>query len=175
MNDDFIKKKLRAKDKTAFESVFTYYYSGLCAFSNHLIDDRDAAEDLVQDFFANFWKQCSGYEIKGSIKSFLFQSIRNSSLDYLKHRKVVGKYKEQYRFASELATEPFEYAQDELQEIINKAIEKLAPRCREIFLMSRFNGFSNQEIAEKLEISKRTVELQISKAIKSLKEVLSSY
>lgn len=172
MNDSYIRKKLQAKDRTAFEWVFTYYYAGLCAFAYQLVSDRVVAEDLVQDFFVRLWKKCDSYEIRGSVKSFLFQSVRNSCLDHLKHRKVVSSFEQDYRYAAEESIDSISFAREELEALVRRALDQLPPRCREIFVLSRFEDLSNQEIADRLGISKRTVEVQISKALKLLKELL---
>jgi len=175
MDDKFIIERLHAQDKKIFDTVFTYYYSGLCAFVYQYINDRDAVEDLVQDFFVKFWTENQSLEITGSLKAYLFSSVKNSALDYLKHQQVKTKYKDQFLATNEITCESHEYAESELMEIIDQQLLKLPPRCREIFTLSRFKGISNKEIAESLNISKRTVELQISNALKALKKALADY
>lgn len=175
MDDFFIKEKLKSQDKSVFDAVFTYYYSGLCAFSNHFVNNKDVAEDLVQDFFVHFWTNCPDIAITGSLKSYFFTSVKNKSLDYLKHQKVKLQHKDLSLSSHEEINESDVYTETELLEIIEKKITKLPPRCREIFILSRFKGKTNKEISELLHISKRTVELQISNALKVLKKELSNY
>lgn len=175
MEDKFIIDRLRAQDKKIFDAVFTYYYSGLCAFVYQYINDRDTVEDLVQDFFVKFWADSQRIEITGSLKAYLFSALRNSALDYLKHQQVKARFKDQYLATGDITSESYEYAESELMEIIDQQLLKLPPRCREIFTLSRFRGISNKEIAESLKISKRTVELQISNALKALKKALADY
>jgi len=160
-----------------FDYVFNYYYSGLCAFSMHYLNDKEAVEDLVQDFFVSLWIESPNLQIKVSLKSYLFTSIKNRCLDSLKHRKVKEKYRDFILFGSdntEMSVD-FYLAETELRQAIQNSMAKLPPRCREIFEYSRFSGFSNQEISDKLGISKRTVELQISNSLKVLRMELAEF
>jgi RNA polymerase sigma-70 factor (ECF subfamily) len=175
MDDHFIKERLKSQDKSVFDSIFSYYYSGLCAFSYQFVQNRDVAEDLVQEFFVRFWTDCPSIEITGSLKSYFFTSVKNKSLDYLKHLQVRSKHKENYLSEQEVFSEFMEYAETELMDLIELELKKLQPRCQEIFRMSRFKGISNKEIAESLNLSQRTVELQISNALKVLKKELKNY
>ena len=174
MDDNYIKKRLQSQDKIAFDFVFTYYYSGLCLFVNQYVQDRDIAEDLVQDFFIHFWIDCPNINISGSLKSYFFSAVKNRSLDYIKHLEVEKQYKEHILSKSGEPSESYEYAETELMELIKIGLQKVQPRCREIFVLSRFKGKSNNEIAGVYKISQRTVELQISNALKVLKKELAN-
>lgn len=141
------------------------------------LNDKESVEDLVQDFFVTLWMDGPRLQIRGSLKSYFFTSVKNRCLDELKHRKVSGKYKKYLLFGSD-SFEPsvdFCIAETELRQAIEASMAKLPPRCREIFEYSRFNGLTNQEIADKLGISKRTVELQISNSLKILKLELAEF
>jgi RNA polymerase sigma-70 factor, ECF subfamily len=173
MDDGFIKQRLKKQDRVIFESVFTYYYSGLCAFARQFVQNRELAEDLVQDFFVEFWTDCPDLEIAGSVKNYFFTAIKNRSLDHLKHLQVRARHNNYIHAVQNIRTESFTYAESELNEIIERAMKQLQPRCRQIFEMSRFKGLSNKKIAESLNISQRTVELQISKALKVMRQALS--
>ncbi|MBL7111517.1 MAG: RNA polymerase sigma-70 factor [Bacteroidales bacterium] len=175
MDENYIKKKLQSQDKIVFDYVFTYYYSGLCAFVNHFVHDRDVSEDLVQDFFVHFWIDCPKIEISGSLKSYFFSAVKNKTSDYFKHVKVKNHYKDHILSKQVVKTEASEYAEVELMALIKKGLKKLQPRCREIFVLSRFNGKSNKEISEFFKISQRTVELQISNALKILRIELADF
>ncbi|MDX9882224.1 MAG: RNA polymerase sigma-70 factor [Prolixibacteraceae bacterium] len=177
MDEKYLIAGLRNKDKIVFDFIFTYYYSGLCTYSLKFIQEKDTVEDIVQDFFVSLWLKSSQLVISGSVRSYLFTSVRNRCLDYLKHSRVKEKYG---REALRSGTLPDEnnfdlYVETELREAISAGLEKLPPRCREIFEMSRFKGMKNQEIAEKLNISKRTVELQISLSLKTLRFELKDF
>jgi RNA polymerase sigma-70 factor (ECF subfamily) len=141
------------------------------------IDDRNFVEDLVQDFFVYLWVEAPKIGIKFSLKSYLFTSIKNRCLDYQKHHKITEKYRAYLLFSSEKddnSTEHF-FAESELRHAIHASLAKPPPRCREIFENSRLNGLSNQEISDKLGISKRTVELQMSNGLKILRKELAEF
>lgn len=141
------------------------------------IHDHKACEDLVQDFFVSLWIEAANLQIRSSLKSYLFAGAKNRCLDFRKHQKVTEKYKEFFLFSADCENNTTEqyFAESELRQVIQKCIEKLSPRCQEIFKLSRLNGLSNQEISEKLGISKRTVELQISNSLKILRKELVGY
>jgi RNA polymerase sigma-70 factor, ECF subfamily len=165
------------KDKAIFDYVFNYYYSSLCAYSMQYLNDHDAVEDLVQDFFVSLWIGANNLQIRTSLKSYLFTGVKNRCLDILRHQKVFEKYKSYSMFSSETEDRSADhyFAESELRQAIQKSLQKLPPRGREIFELSRSQGMSNQEISEKLGISKRTVELQISNSLKILRKELIEY
>ncbi|WP_372775823.1 RNA polymerase sigma-70 factor [Mangrovibacterium sp.] len=177
MEDKYIISELNKKNKIVFDFVFNHYYSGLCAFVNRWVEDRDVAEDLVQDFFFKIWVGKTTLEINTSLKSYFFASLKHRSINYMKHVKVKEEYGRHFKDNHKRVNESliWEFTEPELVEIIDCAINKLPPRCREIFLLSRFEGVDNQRIAEELGISKRTVELQISNALKQLRIDLKDY
>ncbi len=169
--------RLRAGDQTAFELLFHHYYPGLVLFSSQFTTDRNEAEEIVQDFFVKFWQKHHQISLTDSLKAYFFLSVKNSSLNFLKHRKVEEKYIQQMMKLSDryLAYDPDLYIDSELQEKLKSAIDLLPEKCREIFTMSRIKGLKNDEIADQLNLSKRTVETQISKALKILRHELKDY
>lgn len=177
LKDQFIIEGLERREKLVFDYIFNYYYSSLCAFSLQYIDDRKSVEDLVQDFFVYLWVEAPKLKIKSSLKSYLFTAIKNRCLDYQKHRKITEKYRNFILFSTDKDDNSAEhfFAESELRQAIQTSLGKLPPRCREIFEYSRLYGLSNQEISDKLEISKRTVELQISNALKILRKELAEF
>jgi RNA polymerase sigma-70 factor (ECF subfamily) len=177
LKDQIIIEGLKRRDKVIFDYLFNYYYSSLCAFSIQYIDNRDAVEDLVQDFFIYLWVDAPQLNIKTSLKSYLFTAIKNRCLDYQKHHKIIEKYRTFILFSTEKESDDTEhfFAESELRQAIQVSLAKLPPRCREIFEYSRFYGLSNQEISDKVGISKRTVELQISNALKILRKELAEF
>lgn len=160
-----------------FDYVFNYYYSSLCAFSMQYLNDRDAVEDLVQDFFVALWVDAPKLQIRTSLKTYLFAAVKNRCLDFQKHLKVVRKHQTYLLYSSgeEDNLSDHLFAESELRHAIQTSLEKLPSRCREIFELSRFQGFKNEEIAVQLGLSKRTVELQISNALKVLRKELVAY
>lgn len=177
LDEQFLINGLKDKNKVVFDFVFTFYYSGLCAFANRYVDNHEVAEDLVQDVFVRLWLSDGFLQVNTSLKSFLFTCTKNRALDYIKHESIKGKYAKRFKKGTEviLPDEMWEFAESELREIIHTALQQLPPRTHEIFELSRFKGISNDEIAEQLQISKRTVEVQISNALKILRKELKDY
>ncbi len=177
LNEKYLITGLKTKNKVIFDFIFNFYYSGLCAYARKWIGSAEIAEDLVQDFFVRLWTNSQKLEITSSLKSYLFTSVKNTALNHLKHAKIRELYAIQMmQSASENeGSANWEFTESELTEIIEKGMAKLPPRCREIFILNRFNGKDNREIAEMLGISKRTVELQISNALRILRIELKDY
>lgn len=177
MNEATLINGLKQKDKMIFDFVFNFYYSSLCSYAIQFTKDAQQAEDLVQDFFFSLWLNASKIEIKSSLKAYIFSSIKNRCLNFEKHKKVVQKHQNLLSSAQTEfdTTTEYYYAESELRAILEKGLDKLPARCREIFELSRGKGLSNQEIADKLQLSKRTVELQISNALKILHKELSDF
>lgn len=169
--------RLKYGDQTAFELLFHFYYPGLVMFSTQFTADRNEAEEIVQDFFVRFWQRHDQISLTDSLKSFFFLSVKNSSLNFLKHKKVEEKYIRKMTEMADrhLAYDPDLYVDSELQEKVKQAIDLLPEKCREVFMMSRLRGMRNDDIATELNISKRTVETQISKALKVLRVELKDY
>lgn len=169
--------RLKYGDQTAFELLFHFYYPGLVMFSTQFTTDRNEAEEIVQDFFVRFWQRHEQVTLTDSLKGYFFLSIKNSSLNFLKHKKVEEKYirKMTEMAGRHLAYDPDLYVDSELQEKVKQAIDLLPEKCREVFVMSRIRGMRNDDIATELNISKRTVETQISKALKVLRVELKDY
>lgn len=160
----------------AFETLFYRYYSFLCAYASKMLDDRDVAEEIVQDLFVEIWEKRAQLIIETSIKSYLFQSVRNRCLNLIQHHKIRTKYAE--RLLSETAhsvSVDEVYVEFDLAEKIEDAIGSLPEKRQEIFRLSREEGLKYREIAEKLNISIKTVETQMSLAIKTLRERLKEY
>jgi len=177
LKEALIIEGLKRRDKVVFDYVFNYYYSGLCVFSMHYLKDKEAVEDLVQDFFVGLWIQGNQLQINISLKSYLFTSVKNRCLDNLKHRKVCERYQKFLLFGytdSELSVERY-FAESELRQAIQAAMSKLPTRTREIFESSRNNNLTNEEISKKYGISKRTVEIQISNSLKILRQELADF
>lgn len=177
MKDLLLIDGLGRRDKVIFDYIFNYYYSSLCAFAMQYLHNREAVEDLVQDFFVTVWLEAPRMHVTTSLKSYLFAGVKNRCLDFQKHHKVTEKYKAFILFAAENEDDSFDhyFAESELRLAIEKSMTKLPPRCREIFELSRLNNLSNQEISDKLGISKRTVELQISNSLKILRKELVEF
>jgi len=160
-----------------FETLFKSHYSELCGFANKYLQDLEAAEDIVQAFFVKFWENRAEVKVKNSQRSYLFTSIKNACLNQLKHINVREDYKDynQREMEDSQYTVGDEYEASELDVKIRKSIEELPEARRKIFIMSRYEGLKYKDIAEKLQISIKTVENQMGSAIKHLKVDLAEY
>jgi len=175
--DFYIQKKIQGGDIREFERLFVKYDEPLCQQANKILKDMDTAEDIVQEFFYNFWKNRVEFSPKLSLNAYLYQSIRNNALHYLEHLAVRETYAQHVTSSFQ---EPLqEKSQDdiEMQELnraINATLKQMPERCSRIFRMNRFEGKKYREIAEILSISVKTVEADMGKALhlfrKSLKE-----
>jgi len=160
-----------------FENLFKSHYAELCAFANKYLEDVDAAEETVQAFFVKFWENRETVNIKTSQRSYIFTAIKNACLNQIKHIKI----REEYKVVNLREKEDSQYSVDEefeaseLDQKIRKSIESLPEGRRRVFIMSRFEGLKYKEIAEKLNISIKTVENQMGSALKYLKSELSDY
>ena len=159
-------------DRNAFESLFRLHYRALCAFAIGYVKDPDRAEDLVQDLFFRLWLDREKVQITTSIKAYLYASVRNRCLTEIKSggRLVVLNEDADDRPQEDVLSE------DEHTERIARvqaAIEELPEERRKVFKLSRYEGLKYQEIAERLGISVKTVENQMGKALKTLREELS--
>jgi RNA polymerase sigma-70 factor (ECF subfamily) len=164
------------ESRTDFEQLFRAHYSPLCAYANHFLKDVDAAEEVVQEVMFRLWTNRETLVITTSMKSYLFRAVRNGCLNVIKHMNV----REEFRRAREMEMEGSEVFEDslivsELQVKIREAIERLPTERRKVFIMSRYDGLTYQQIADKLSISVKTVENQMGKALKYLREELSEY
>lgn len=159
-----------------FDYVFHYYYSGMVVFASKYVNDYEAAEDIVQSFFVKIWIKRDQLNITSNLKSYMFSSLKNSCIDYLRKQNL--KDQAQGQLFEELKNRvDFRnlLIESELRDQINQAIDKLSPVCKEVFLMNRFEGLKPAEIADKKNISIRTVEKHIGKALKKLRSELSTY
>ncbi|MBU2913497.1 MULTISPECIES: RNA polymerase sigma-70 factor [Reichenbachiella] len=157
-----------------FETVFKSFFQPLCGFAFQYVKDSDTAEEIVQETFTTLWHRAHDIEIKTSVKSYLYGAVRNASLNHLKHQKVVQAHQDYVMRDSEADQQDF-LELDELQEKINKAIQQMPEKCREIFELSRFEEKKYKEIAEELNLSIKTVETQMSRALKIMREALGQY
>lgn len=171
-SDALLFRQIRDGNEKAFETLFRHYYSPLCAFARKFIPDKDEAEEIVQNFFVSFWEKRDAADQIHSPKSYLFSSVRNHCLNHLKHHKIRAEHEEYVKFHSadgENVVEEY-LAGKELRGRINEGIEALPDRCREVFHLSRHEGLKYSEIAQKMGISVKTVEVQMGKALKLLRE-----
>ncbi|MBT3384660.1 MAG: RNA polymerase sigma-70 factor [Prolixibacteraceae bacterium] len=169
-------EKIRNDNKIAFEKLFHKYYGHLCLFASRILQDDIAAEEIVQDFFVKLWEKRKQIFIETSVKSYLYNSIKNLCYNFIKHNKIKFNHAQSVLSDAEnnKALEN-NFAEINLLEKIEDSIQSLPEKRREIFRMSREEGLKYREIANKLNISIKTVETQMGLAIKTLREKLKNY
>ena len=169
--------RLQNRDEAAFEQVFKEHYKNLHAYAISMIRDEAPAEEVVQNVFYRLWERADRIDIPGSVAAYLYRSVHNEALNYLKHLKVRSDYQ---LYVSHRSEDHAEHAakqlqHKELQQKIKLALNDLPEQCRTIFQMSRFEELRYKEIAERLDLSVKTVENQIGKALKILRSKLTEF
>ncbi len=176
--DIFIKKTFEADPQEGCSLLFQYYYTVLCSHAARFVYSQSIAEDIVSEVFEKFWTRKVYRNIKGSYRNYLYASVRNTSLNYLKREFRKFKYTDISHAENEInpSFTPYQHIKfDELLHLIECAIQSLAPKCQTVFVMSRSEGLKNSEIAMQLNITEKAVEAHITKAISKLKNTLKLY
>jgi RNA polymerase sigma-70 factor, ECF subfamily len=172
-------KNLRNGDAQSMELLFRRLYPQLCAFANKFLHNIDEAEEVVQEVFYKIWKNRKNLDENQSVKCYLFTSVKNSCFSVLEHNKVKDKYAAllEYVYITSLnsAVAHDSLIATELEKDFTQALEKLPADCRKIFELSRFEGLKYQEIADRLNISIKTVETQMSRALYKIRLQLKDY
>lgn len=177
-------QRIKKGDKKAFDQLFENHFSKLCHYAYLMVREEDAAEDIVTEVFYQFWCKRNELQIKVSVRKYLFRSIHNMALNYLKHEGIVKQYKdlnivmhrEKEILSDNYNTSPLKLLEyKEMESLINQAIEELPDQCRQVFEMNRFKGMKYREIAKEMSISLSTVKYHMSTALQTLKEKLNKY
>lgn len=168
---------LKQGDERVYEQVFRSHYKALCGYATKFLKEKEGAEEIVQDIFFKLWEKRESLEINSSLKSYLFRSVHNRCLNQVKHIDIRENYKadNEARIRSEEENFSEHFNQFELQQQIKKAIDTLPEQRQKIFKLSRFEGLKYREISEQMQLSEKTVEAQMSKALKTLREELKDY
>lgn len=162
-------------DKQGLESLFREYFAPLNMFARKFIYDVDASKEIVQDVFVTLWKRREEMDMSKSMKSYLYTSVHNRCLNYIRdQKKIVQASVEEIDLNQYVESRDLLVEEETLTEI-NRAFDGLPDKCRKIFMMSRFDGKKYREISEELGISIKTVETQISRALKHMREKLIHY
>jgi len=177
LNDILIIKSLREGEHKAFEMLFNEWYIPMCRYAFSILQHEEEAQDVVQKFFCKLWDKHGEIDIRTSMQSYLYRSVHNECINVIKKRKVKADYVE---LNSQLPETNYDNTDkqviiNELEENIQKAIEKLPPRCKEVFLLSRIDNLSYTEISKSLDIAIGTVETQMVKALRFLRSELKDY
>jgi len=175
-NEQHLITEILNSNATAFKKVYYSHYNELCNFARKYFNDRDEAEEIVQNTLVKIWEQRSKLEGVASLKSYLFSSVKNSCMNEIAHQKVVKKHADVYELELkeiELSMDDsFEMDEDDLDSRVRAAIDELPEQCGKIFRMKYIDGMKAKEIAEITSLSQRTVETHVFNGLKSLREKL---
>lgn len=167
-------KKINRDDATAFSLLFHRYYEILYRFAGRMVGDAQVAENIVQDVFVKIWQNRKTLTIKSNVKAYLYTSVKNHSLNVLKHEKyIVPENDDADSRAFHNQTPEQDLLDKELYSAVHQAIDKLPRQCRRIYIMKRYDELRYAEIAEILNISINTVKTQMKRALKALHKNLS--
>jgi len=181
--NDFIFTQFKDGNESAFEQIFKANYNPIVGFCNQFISDHDKAASLAQEAFINLWMNRSKIQSPNGVKSFLYTFAKSSCLNFIRHKKVVSKYEDRHlqdqeaRINAEVL-DSFDFDAlefSEMEDLIYRAIGELPEKCRQVFMLSRFEGKKNKEIADELQISVKSVEANITRALKTLSVKLAEY
>lgn len=169
-------QQIEKGDESAFRMLFDTYYKYLTVIAYRYLNDGEKARDLAQDVFLDIWNRRAELQINYEIKAYLRRAVINKSLNYLKREKRIDFSENEKLPDSPIAPQAaLEVEAADLKKIIQQCIDQLPARCRIIFCMSRFEEKSHKEIASHLGISTKTIENQITRALKSIRKTLASY
>jgi RNA polymerase sigma-70 factor (ECF subfamily) len=186
MNEPEERLLLRIKrgDRKAFDGLFEDHFENLCNYAFFIVRDETAAEEIVSEVFYRLWCKRNEIHIRVSVKKYLFKSVYNVSLNYLKHIGIVNQYKdlniimhkEKEIFSDDYRSTPLDILEyGEMEEIVNNIIDNLPDQCRNVFTMNRFEGMKYLEISKALNISLSTVKYHMSTALNTLKDKLNGF
>jgi RNA polymerase sigma-70 factor (ECF subfamily) len=158
-----------------FEELFKSQYRLLCNISNNIVKNERAAEDIVQEVFIKLWQKREELQIHSNLMGYLYKATVNSSIDYVKNNKNVIPLRQVNYYQETDENAEKRVMQKELSKSIEKALKNLPPKCKAIFVLSRYEGMKYKEIAQHLGISVKTVENQMGIALDKLRTELRPF
>jgi RNA polymerase sigma-70 factor (ECF subfamily) len=164
-------------DEGSFEALFKSNFRSLCYLAIQYVKDADIAKDIVQDAFFSIWQKKEHIDLSKPVKYYLTAAVRNKSLNYIRdHKKFNDPVLEsEEQFIKQDYRQPDRLIEEELRKRITLSIDELPEKCREVFLLSRYENLKYHEIAARLDISVKTVETQISKALQHMRIRLAEF
>jgi RNA polymerase sigma-70 factor (ECF subfamily) len=175
--DQQIASRLVKRDEAAFEQVFITHYNILYAYAFTILKDEIQAEETVQQVFYNLWERSDRLSISGPIAAYLYRAVHNESLNFIKHQKVKEGHRLHvaYSMKNKSDSPQGNMISKELEKKFREALDELPEQCRTVFQLSRFEDLKYKEIADKLDISVKTVENHMGKALKLLRAKLAEF
>jgi RNA polymerase sigma-70 factor (ECF subfamily) len=173
-NDNTTIAKLAQGDHEAFRSIFMHYFPKLKFFIARLVKSEAVAEELAQELFVKLWEKREILTMVQSFNAYLYRTAKNSALNYLDHQYVERKHARYVNESSEQPSDELLQAK-EMELLIRLTVEKMPEQRKKIFKMSRTACLKNEEIAQKLNISKKTVENHLTLALKEIRQLFSMF
>lgn len=171
--NDILIESLKSGDEKAYTYLIDTYHHKLCVYANSLVKNIYSAEDIVQNVFIKVWEQRTRLKTDHSIKSFLYKSVYNEFIDlYRKNQSLFSLEKSYYDALNTTVLDEDAESLQRAMNVVNREIQNLPPKCKEVFILSKKEGLTNIEIAEHLDVSIKTVEAQITKAFSILRSSL---
>lgn len=164
---------IKEQDKTVFEALYKQHYRKLYALAYYYLERHEIAEEMVHDVFINIWNKAPQLVIKQSVKSYLYRSVVNASLNFLKKEKTEAQNQDKYsQLVAENSNEEYEDKESLLNRLEN-VLEMLPPQCKKVMLMSRFEKMKQQDIADQLNISVKTVKNHLTYGFAKMRGALA--
>jgi RNA polymerase sigma-70 factor, ECF subfamily len=179
-----INTSLQLENRSSFDLLFRSYYSGLCSYANNYLKSKDISEEIVQEVFIRLWEKRNKTLIHTSIRAYLYQSVFNGCMSYIKEIRTSG-FKhvdlEDFSIRTELMSMDLADAEfskmfsEDIEKDLEAAISELPEQCRKIFTMCRTDNLSYNEISNILKVSKSTVKTQMSRAMNKILKQMEKY
>lgn len=174
-NDHELFSQIKNGNRLAFQTLFRKHYVPIVRFIFKYVKDRDASEEIAQELFINFWENAPRLEVTISFKSYLYTSAKNHAFNYMKKYKIREKY-HQLSTSAEVSDKGHDRIDSTVfNDLIQKALDILPDKCREIFVLSKYEGLTYDEIADYMGLSKKTIENQMGIGLKKIREWLQPY
>ena len=168
--------RLKQDDHAALQAIFHQYFRYLCVTAFHFLSDTEKAKDMAQDVFLEIWRRRGELDIQSSLKSYLRRAVVNKSLNFLKTQRLDFSEPETNVALAAADHSPQLHLEAATAEAAyEKALAKLPPACRTIFILSRIDQLSHREISERLDISPKTIENQMTKALRILRSEMAAF
>jgi RNA polymerase sigma-70 factor (ECF subfamily) len=175
--DQILFNQIVKGQKQAFDMLFKKYYGQLVRYAMTYLHDGSTAEEIVQDVFVKIWEFAPRMDISTTLAGYIYKSVRNHCLNYLKHEGIKKKYEKEHEIKelheSEMPDEIINI--NYFRKLLGSAVRDLPQKCREIFEMAKFDGLTYEEISQYLEVSVKTVENQMGIALKKLRETMQPF
>lgn len=171
LNDIILARGIRRGDIKSFEKVFRQFFTPLLYFATGITGRRDVSEEIIQELFYQIWRDRETLNVRSSLRGYLYTSVKNSSLQYCRREKLGEQFSQAFKANTEFDSDPLnEVEYKEMEGFVFRALARMPARRSQIFKMHRFEGKKYSEIANVFSLSLKTIEAEMSRAIKQLRK-----